>query len=101
MTSPCVCGGIIMATPLVPLSEAVRLHQQSLTHVVWRAGREEPTADHDARDMSSRPASASAPPAPSLGPCECQGCGAYLFWYAEGVWREPDGVLHRCRAAVQ
>ena len=83
MTSPCVCGGIIMATPLVPLSEAVRLHQQSLTHVVWRAGREEPTADHDARDM-------------------CQGCGAYLFWYADGIgWREPDGVLHQCRAALQ
>lgn len=58
---PCVCGGLIVADPRYPMA-AVQRHNMSLTHCVWRLGRETPTAKVVIRDVSDCPPRASASP---------------------------------------
>jgi hypothetical protein len=62
---PCICGGSIKCiTGLEP--EAVQLHNMSLTHRVWRLGRESSTASVVIRDVSECSPRASGSPAKGL-----------------------------------
>lgn len=60
-TEPCVCGGIIQARSLREAQSAILGHNMSLTHVVWRFGREGPTAAFLIDDVSRCDDRASVP----------------------------------------
>ena len=63
-TEPCVCGGQVTARSVREAYLAVREHTMSLTHAVWRLGREAPTATFSLRDLSEMVRRASVPPVP-------------------------------------
>lgn len=66
-TEACVCGGVIRARSMSVAAVAVQQHNMSLTHCVWRLGREAPTATLTVSDVSSMVRRASAPPVRRIG----------------------------------
>ena len=60
-TEPCVCGGTITARSMRQVPFAVTQHNMSLTHSVWRFGREGPTALDLTCDVSGWRPRASVP----------------------------------------
>ena len=63
-TEPCVCGGLVSAPSVFEAQPAILRHNMSLTHAVWRLGREAPTATFSLRDLSEMVRRASVPPVP-------------------------------------
>ena len=61
-TEPCVCGGLITVRAYDHVDVAVRRHNMSVSHVLWRWDREASTATSDTVRLVTVSRCASAPP---------------------------------------
>jgi hypothetical protein len=82
----CACGGVIVNRFDSAIAFDVAQHNASITHLIWRRGREAPTVDKEPGDLSRETTDASALPVTPYsfewcvregvyrGICECRDC---------------------------